>query len=150
MFCQIPRNASTPSRQKQEGENVFREVWKYIQKYYQRCGNPKKKKIRRWGEPLIQVGGKKCIGEQGRGGKCKKLKGSNSSLALLRAIFLLFGNRRQIFSTTRLSKLIPKLNMSFFLNISISERETYIFYFGKQTHCIILDHDVFVIFCIFR
>ena len=89
-------------------------------KCIQRCGNLKKKKIRRWGKPLIQVGGKKCIGEQGRGGKCKKLKGSNSSLALLRAIFLLFGNRRQIFSTTRLSKLIPKLNMSFFLNISIS------------------------------
>ena len=26
MFCQIPRNASTPSRQKQEGENIFRGV----------------------------------------------------------------------------------------------------------------------------
>ena len=72
MFCQIPRNASTPSRQKQEGENVFREAWKYIQKYYQRCGNPKKKKIRRWGKPLIQVGGKKCIGEQERRGEVQK------------------------------------------------------------------------------
>ena len=42
--------------------------------YLERCGNPKKKKIRRWGKPLIQVGGKKCIGEQGRRGEVQKIE----------------------------------------------------------------------------